>query len=71
MPVVRVIKGTVDAPDTAAVAAQRAINWQGLGHGARNFLTRRYREGEVIATLSDGEAARLVKAGVVEVLPVP
>ena len=69
MPVVRVIKGCVDAPDIAAVAEQRRINHWGLGHGARNFLTRRYREGEVITTLSDGEVARLQKLGVVEVLP--
>lgn len=64
-----VVRGCVDAPDPDAVAKQRWINRWGLGHGARNFLTRRYREGEVITTLSDGEAARLVKAGIVDLVP--
>ena len=68
--VVRVIKGLVDVPDAVGAAEQRSINRWGLGHGARNFLTRRYREGEIIPNLSAGEAERLKKLGVVEVLPV-
>jgi hypothetical protein len=71
MPVaVRVIRGCVDVPGVASVAEQRRINWLGLGLGARNFLTRRYCEGEVITTFSEGEAKRLAAAGIVELLPV-
>jgi hypothetical protein len=70
MPVaVRIIRGCVDVPTVASTAAQRAINRWGFGYGARNFLTPRYREGQVITTLSKGDIKRLQKLGIVEVLP--
>ena len=65
-----VVRGVIDVPDNAALVEQRRLN--PYLFGARTFVhehSRRYREGEKLE-LSEGEALRLARCGVVEILPV-
>ena len=67
---VRVIRGVIDIPDQRAL--NEAHRLQPYSFGARTFAlgySRRYREGEKLE-LSEGEALRLARCGVVEILPV-
>jgi hypothetical protein len=67
---VLVLRGIVDVPDTspAALAEQRLIERQAPGHGARTFKHRRlFHVGERLM-LSAGDAERLARAGVVEIV---
>lgn len=67
---VKVVRGTIFHPDAAGLGAQRRVNMLAPGHGARNAdYLRRYVVGDIIADLPDGEAARLVRSGVVEPVP--
>lgn len=67
---VRVTRGAIFHPDPAGLVEQRLLNMQAPGHGARSAdYLRRYVVGDIISDLSDADAARLVRSGVVEIVP--
>jgi hypothetical protein len=66
---VRVIRGAVDVPDVASIGEQRRLVRLDAAAAHTFWHIRRYVVGEIIPNLPDGEAKRLARLGVVELVP--